>query len=240
MTRLSIRLLILAFLVTPVTFPVDLLAQDDAPSQKKEKKGKKSQKKKKADAAPADPLLAAMMEANKLGKEHEELQKSVGTWDIDCKFTMMPGQPPLETKGVSKIKSILGGRYLQEDFRCKFMGMPYHGMGTIAYDNLKKKYVTTWKDNMSTGIFLAEGTLDPKTGKVTYLGEKLEPGRDQPTTTKMIHEVVNENKHIFHAYNITPEGEYLTMELVYNRRVKGDKADKGEGAKKKGKKKSDG
>ncbi len=32
------------------------------------------------------------------------------------------------------------------------MGMPFEGMGIDGYDNLAKQYVSTWVDNMGTGI----------------------------------------------------------------------------------------
>ena len=38
------------------------------------------------------------------------------------------------------------------------MGQPFSGVGIDGYDNLRKKYVTTWIDTMGTGIFSMEGT----------------------------------------------------------------------------------
>ncbi|MFB3904806.1 MAG: DUF1579 family protein [Acidobacteriota bacterium] len=37
------------------------------------------------------------------------------------------------------------------------MGMPFEGLGLWAYDNIKKEYVSTWADSMSTGIMVSRG-----------------------------------------------------------------------------------
>ena len=43
------------------------------------------------------------------------------------------------------------------------MGMPFQGMSTMAYDNGKKTFMSTWIDNMGTGILETEGTYDAGT-----------------------------------------------------------------------------
>ncbi len=42
----------------------------------------------------------------------------------------------------------------------KMMEMPFHGIGTEGYDNVRKKFMASWIDNMGTGILLMEGTYD--------------------------------------------------------------------------------
>ena len=59
----------------------------------------------------------------------------------------------------------LGGRFLEERVQSSFMGQPFSGIGYTGYDNVKKKYVSTWMDNMGTMIMVMEGTPDPA-GKV--------------------------------------------------------------------------
>ena len=40
-----------------------------------------------------------------------------------------------------------------------------------GYDNVKKKFVASWIDNMGTGIQFSEGTYDPATKTFTYTSE---------------------------------------------------------------------
>ena len=51
------------------------------------------------------------------------------------------------------MKMLLDGRFLQQEFTGEMMGQPFSGVGINAYDNLRKRYVTTWIDTMGTGIF---------------------------------------------------------------------------------------
>jgi len=55
------------------------------------------------------------------------------------------------------------------------MGMPFEGIGINGYDNLKKKFVSTWIDNMGTMIVMSTGTFDPATKTFTYMGEMDNP-----------------------------------------------------------------
>ena len=41
------------------------------------------------------------------------------------------------------------------------MDMSFTGMAIEGYDNVKKKFVSSWIDNMGTMILNSEGTYDP-------------------------------------------------------------------------------
>ncbi len=45
----------------------------------------------------------------------------------------------------------------------KMKDMTFKGMGIEDYDNVKKKFVGTWVDNMGTGIMMSEGRYDVAT-----------------------------------------------------------------------------
>src|SRR5216684_3555963 len=53
----------------------------------------------------------------------------------------------------------------------KMKDMTFKGMGIEDYDNVKKKFVGTWVDNMGTGIMMSEGRYDVATKTSTYTGE---------------------------------------------------------------------
>ena len=46
--------------------------------------------------------------------------------------------------------------------------MPFEGMGIVGYDNLLKKFVSVWIDNMGTGLMPGTGTYDAATKTYTY------------------------------------------------------------------------
>jgi hypothetical protein len=98
-------------------------------------------------------------------KQHEWLQRFVGEWDADVEAYMAPGQPPMQTKGVSRAR-MLGGFWLIEEGQNTMM--PYAFILTLGFDPQKKKYVGTWIDTMMGHLWKYEGTVD-STGKILTL-----------------------------------------------------------------------
>ena len=115
-----------------------------------------------ASAAPApaqeaskqqmDAEMAAYLKMAEPGAEHAMLAKFAGSWETTIRIWMAPNTPATESKGTAEIVAILGGRQLREEFSGEMMGMPFSGFGLTGYDKATKKYVSTWSDNMSTGI----------------------------------------------------------------------------------------
>src|SRR5215213_2959322 len=96
--------------------------------------------------------MEAMMKAISPGENHKHVTRYAGDWTYAGKMWMDPGQPPTESTGTMHGEAILDGRYVQTVWKGNFMGMPFEGRGTNGYDNLSKQYVSTWIDNMGTGI----------------------------------------------------------------------------------------
>lgn len=185
-----------------------------------EKKAGRTEKK--VDPQPGAEM-AAWMAANRIAKEHKALQTNVGTWDVDGTFWMAPGAPPVQSKGVSKIRTILGGRFIQEDYKADFMGQPFQGMGIIGYDTMKKVYVSIWMDTMTNMIIQQEGIADGSGETVAYYGEHLKPNGAGIVKTKMVYKVIGSDKRQFIAYELEGNGgERKTMILNYKRRTKKD------------------
>jgi hypothetical protein len=109
------------------------------------------------------------------GSAHRALDALVGDWSIDARCWMTPDGPPAVNKGTSKVRWILGDRFVQEDFNGEFMGKAFHGIGLTGYDNMKKKYVGSWIDDMSTGMFVTEGTADADGKGFTFHGKMDDP-----------------------------------------------------------------
>ena len=112
------------------------------------------------------------MELSKLNENHKLLASLDGTWNCNVKMWMDgdTSKKPDVSKSTAVRKSIMDGRYVIMDVTGK-MEMPgpdgkkkemtFKGQGTEGYDNVKKKFVGTWMDNMGTGIMMSEGDYDP-------------------------------------------------------------------------------
>ena len=108
--------------------------------------------------------MQAMMDAyRKLaepGAPHRLLAGLTGTWTVSNRVWMEPGSPPVEGSGTCEQKMILGGRYLLQEYTFvdEMPGETVTAFNLVAFDNHTGRYVSTWIDSMSTGIYYFEGT----------------------------------------------------------------------------------
>ncbi len=45
----------------------------------------------------------------------------------------------------------------------------FEGMSLMGYDNAKKVFMSSWVDNMGSGIMQMEGTWDPNTKTINFV-----------------------------------------------------------------------
>jgi len=162
--------------------------------------------------------MDAMMKAGTPGEPHKRLAAFAGAWDATVKTYMQPGQPPQVSHGTAVNKAILGGRYVEQDFNGDFMGMPFSGVGYWGYDNLKKQYVSTWMDNMGTGVMTLTGTSD-NPNQYTFKGSAPDPmtGKDTPFEERWT--VSDSDHHSFEMWGPAPDGKmFKMMEITYSRK----------------------
>ena len=187
-----------------------------------------------ASSSPAAPAagqpsaedMQKMMEMAKLNENHKMLGELAGTWSYTVKMWMDPSAPPQESKGTAVRKAIMGGRFYIGDFTGK-MEMPgpdgkkkemtFTGKSIEGYDNVKQKFVSTWVDNMGTGIMMSDGTYDPATKTFTYNSEvEMMPG--MKTKVRETIKVVDKDHHLFEWYEDRGGQDVKTMEISYTRK----------------------
>jgi hypothetical protein len=173
-------------------------------------------------------MMAKMMELAKLGENHKLLADIAGTWNYTVKMWMNPDAQaePMVSKGTATRKAVMGGRYYQFDVKGqmqmpgadgKMKDMEFKGMALEGYDNVKQKFVSTWMDNMGTGILISEGTYDPATKSFTFNAEmEMMPG--MKTKVREVINVVDKDHHTFEWYEDRGGKEAKTMEINYTRK----------------------
>jgi len=180
------------------------------------------EKKKSVKKMPTEEeMMKRWQESMTPGAQHKMLEESVGTWDAEVKMWMNgPSGEPMVSKGTSEQKMILGGRYLQQDFTGEMMGQSFTGTGFTGYDNFKKKYVSFWIDNMSTGMSTMDGALDKDGKSVTMWGKMDEPATGQKDKkVKYVTRFVDKDTQVFETYDVTSFGDKKPiMEITYKRR----------------------
>lgn len=170
-------------------------------------------------AAPSEAEMMANWTAFMTpGPEHKVLDFKVGKWKTQVKWWMDETTPPAESEGSAEIQWILGGRYLSEDDNGSVMGMPFQGMGVSGYDNLKKKYVSGWIDNMGTGIMTSEGTYDAAKQTFSYKTSGPDLMASKYVPMRAVETIVDANTFKVEAFAPDVKGkEYRSMEIVYTR-----------------------
>ena len=152
------------------------------------------------------------------GEPHKLFATLTGSWTTKTKSWMEPGKPPMESTGSAEMKMLLDGRFLQQEFSGDMMGQPFSGIGIDGYDNLRKRYVTTWIDTMGTGIFQMEGTASADGKTITMKGRHDEPGGGL-MTHRAIWKIVDSNTQAFDMYGTHHGGkEMKVMEITYTRK----------------------
>ena len=171
-----------------------------------------------------DPKMQEMMKkyeaAATPGEQHKVLAGIVGNWKTTSQMWNAPDTKPEVSKGSANFKMILGGRWLQQEFKGTAMGKPFQGIGMLGYDNVKGKYVTHWYDSMSTGSMESEGEFDASTK--TFKDRGIASCPISPTKTQEVRnewQMVSKNKMIFSMYGRNPDGgpEFKMMEIVYTK-----------------------
>ncbi len=155
------------------------------------------------------------------GEPHKKMAEYVGKWKQEILMWHAPGMEPEKSYSESEIKMLMGGRYMVETNKGTMMGMPFEGVNTLAYDNARKKYISTWIDNVGTGLMVMEGDWDPKTNSVTLTGNMVDPSAGDGSTMKMkqIWKAVDKNNHMFTMYASMPDGsEFKMMEIRSTRK----------------------
>jgi hypothetical protein len=170
-------------------------------------------------------MMAVMMEMAKPGENHKILAETTGSWTYKVKWWMRPDAPPMESTGTTTTKSVMDGRYFISEHSGK-MSMPgpdgkmmeadFQGMGTEGYDNAKKKFVASWIDNMGTSIVTMEGTYDPATKTVTYLGEE-EPVPGVKFNVRQLVKFTDKDHRTLEFYEVHGGKELKMMEIEYTR-----------------------
>lgn len=152
------------------------------------------------------------------GDVHKMLAKSNGTWDEEVTTWMDPSKPPIKSKSTAVNKMILGGRYQQSTHTGTMMGMPFEGISTVGYDNAKKMMVSTWVDNMGTGVMYMEGNFDSTTHMANFKGKMVDPMTGKDTDFRETFTMMDDNNQKIEMFATQGGKEMKTMEIVLKRK----------------------
>ena len=150
---------------------------------------------------------------------HKEMAKWDGEWTEDIQMWMAPGAPVQTMQATCVNKMVMGGRYQESKLTGNFMGMPFEGVSTIGYDNARKVLVSTWVDNMGTGIIYMEGKWNEATKSAEFKGKSTDPMTGKALDIRQVMKIVDDNTQIMEQYT-TPAGgkEFKSLEIKTTRK----------------------
>jgi len=173
----------------------------------------------KAPSAEQQAMMEKMTKAATPGPQHEMLKKMAVELNATVTSQMDPSQPPSVEHSTSTL-TMLMDRYCQEVTSGQMMGQPFSGMGLTGYDNVLGKYVSTWVDNMGTGIMTSTGTADASGKVITWIGTMSDPVTGKLTKSRMVTTIKDDDHHTFEMYGTPPGGkkEMKMMTIEYSRK----------------------
>ena len=166
---------------------------------------------------------AAMMKAwndfKTPGDMHKWMGKTNGTWEAETSQWMDAAAPPAKAKATNVQTFVAGGRYVIGKFTSTMMGQPMEGISTMGYDNGKKMFVSTWIDNLGTGIAQMSGTYDEATKTLKLKGYQTDPvtGKDSDLREEM--KMIDDNTYTLTMYGPGMDGKEMKfMEGTFKRK----------------------
>lgn len=193
---------------------------NNAPTDTKDTPAKDTAKKEAAfvpvDSATAAKNWQAYMTP---GEMHKMIASWNGTWNAETTMWMEPGAPPMKSMGKTINKTVLNGLYQESVNTGNMMGMPFEGHGTMGYDNAKKLFVSSWIDNMGSGIIKLEGPWDAATKSVNFKGMCVDPSSGKDCAMREVFKVIDDNTQLMEMYGPNPKDgkEMKMMEIKFTR-----------------------
>jgi hypothetical protein len=154
------------------------------------------------------------------GDMHKMIASWDGSWATEINSWMAPDAPPVKSMGTTVNKSVLNGLYQESVNKGDMMGMAFEGHGTLGYDNAKKLFISSWVDNMGSGIVKLEGPWDAATKSITFTGKCIDPASGKECDMREVFKVVDDNTQTMEMYGPNPKDgkEMKMMELKFVRK----------------------
>ncbi len=166
-------------------------------------------------ASKGEAMMAQMVKLATPGPAHMKLKPFIGRWKAVVRQISGPGDT-LVSEGTCDMSSILGGRYVRQEFHGTMMSQSFEGLGLMGYDNQKGEYVSLWVDNLSTGLMTGRGSMDESGRTLTMTSSATGPD-GKPAEMKSVTAWVDAGTFTYSMYGVQDGKETLMMEITYTR-----------------------
>jgi hypothetical protein len=153
------------------------------------------------------------------GDMHKMMASWDGTW-VGNVSMWMPGAPEQKSTSIAENKMIMNGLYQEATHTGNMMGAPFNGKSMLAYDNFKKQFISTWIDNMGSGVMVMNGTWDSTSKTISFTGKSMDPSTRMDCNMRETFQVVDDSTHVMQMFGPDPKTgkEMKMMEITYKRK----------------------
>jgi len=164
-------------------------------------------------SSPNPEQMRMMHEYSMPGPRHMKLNEWAGHWQETAQVWIKPGGKPAEFRLMSDGRTIMEGRFLQNEIRGMMNGRPYEGQEIIGWDNSRQLYVSSLIDNQGTGILSMEGQLDEPNHSIIFTGVASNPAGPEPVKVRVVWTMKDPNNIKKEFYMEQQGKEMKTMEI---------------------------
>ena len=168
-------------------------------------------------ASSKDAEKESMMVYMAVGPMHEMLAKSSGQWNQQVTIWTAPASAPTKNPAKCTTRMIMGGRYQESKSSGTFDGMSFEGTSITGYDNAKKVFVSTWIDNMGTGIVYSEGKYDERSRTINFTGNMVDPATGKDIQIRETLKTIDDNNQLLEMFMMLNGKEFKNMEIKFTR-----------------------
>ena len=165
--------------------------------------------------------MQAMMQAGTPGSEHQFLAEGVGEWEGETTMWMAPNAPPINSTCTSTATAILDGRFIKVDVAGDMPGMgPFQGFGLYGFDNVSKQFVSTWIDNMGTGMMTGVGEKSDNGKTLSWKYTANCPIAKKPVTITEVETITGADTKTLEMWGVDPKSgkEFKSMSIKFTRK----------------------
>jgi hypothetical protein len=153
-------------------------------------------------------MMKAMIDFATPGKMHQWLASFNGAWDAAVISFANPVKP--DTSTVSQTYSMtLNGLYQEGKLTGNMMGMAFEGRSITGFDNAKKEFISTWIDNLGSGIIVMTGSYDEATKTMNLKGTQSNPVTGKDSGIRQVMRIVDDNSYTLEMYGDGPDGKEI-------------------------------
>lgn len=157
----------------------------------------------------------ALEQSKMLHPMHHMMREWAGPWREEIKIFNGNDDKPTVTSAMRDGRTFGEERFLTINTMGNIGSNPFQGQTIIGYNTTLDKFQKVYFDNLSNSILVLEGTLDPKSNEITYIGSTLDPATKAPVKIRQVQKFISHDKQILEVYMQTKDGsESKAMEIT--------------------------